>query len=187
MMKTIQWAQFTWDLAKTSPGRPALPPSFSIRRATQDDEEAIRSVILSAFTLDSEWNSFFFLVRPLFETALDELFGQNSEPLCLVVSHGPRVIGASGLSVERDACNHLLTGPCLSLEYRNRGIASAMLAHSLSFLREAGLTSVRGLTKEGTAAAQFIYPKFGSAHAAAPDSLIAELRKRRSEPPKKKA
>jgi hypothetical protein len=184
MMKTILWAQFTWDLAKTAPGRPALPPSFSIRRATPGDEEAIRSVTMSAFTLDSEWHSFFFLVRPMFETALEEIFSQDDDPLCLVVSHGPRIIGASGLSVERDACSHLLTGPCLSLEYRNRGIASAMLAHSLSFLREGGVTTARGITKEGTTAAQFIYPKFGSTHAPAPEALIAELRKRRSESPK---
>ncbi|MDD5349247.1 MAG: hypothetical protein PHQ12_03455, partial [Chthoniobacteraceae bacterium] len=76
--------------------------------------------------------------------------------------HGPRIIGASGLSAERDAKRHLLTGPCLSLEYHNRGLGSALLAHSLLALREAGLSTVRGETKRGSAAAQFLYPKFGA-------------------------
>lgn len=174
-MKAIQWAQFSWDLSKPLPERPTLSPAFSIRRASPDDEESVRSIVRSGFTLDSEWNSFYAVIRPMVDGALDAIFAADGEPLCLVISHGPRVIGVSGLSVDRDACTHLLTGPCLALEYHNRGFASALLAHSLGTLREAGVAIARGVTKAGSTADQFIYPKFGATRAPAPESLTAEL------------
>jgi predicted acetyltransferase len=94
------------------------------------------------------------------------VFHEQNDPLCLVVSHGARIIGASCLSGEREVRSHLLTGPCLSMEYHNRGLATALLAQSLLTLREAGVSLARGITKEGSITAQFIYPKFGSALAA---------------------
>lgn len=177
-MNPIQWAQFSWDLTKATPSRPSLPSAFAIRRATRDDEITVRTVVMSGFKLQSDWNAFFYVVQPMVEAALERLFDDKAEPLCLVMAHGPRIIGASGLSVEKEACNHLLTGPCIAMEYHNRGLASALLAHSLNFLREAGLSTVRGVTKEGSATAQFIYPKFGSARVEPPETLCAELGKR---------
>lgn len=162
MMKLVNWVQFSWDLSKNPPSCPALSPSFSIRRATADDEAAVRSIVLSSFTLDSDWNSFFGEIRPLLEEALAEVFHEKDDPFCLVLVHGPRVIGASGLNAERDARQNLVTGPCLALEYHNRGFGTALLAHSLQALREAGLTTVRGETKRGSATEQFLYPKFGA-------------------------
>ncbi len=177
-MNPIQWAQFSWDLTKTTPGRPPLPSAFSIRRASREDETTVRTVVMSGFKLQSDWNSFFYLVEPMVEAALERLFDDKADPLCLVIAHGPRIIGASGLSGEKEVCNHLLTGPCIAMEYHNRGLASALLAHSLNFLRETGLSTVRGVTKEGSATAQFIYPKFGSARVTPPETLCAELAKR---------
>ncbi|MEI8235290.1 MAG: GNAT family N-acetyltransferase [Verrucomicrobiota bacterium] len=162
MIKLVHWAQFSWDLSKNPPVCPALPPSFSIRRATAEDHSTVRSVVLSSFTLDSDWNPFFGEIRPLIEAAISEVFHEKSEPFCLVISHGPRIIGASGLGGERDARRHLLTGPCLSLEYHNRGLGTVLLGQSLLALRDAGVSTVRGVTKQGSAAAQFLYPKFGS-------------------------
>jgi len=90
------------------------------------------------------------------------VFHEKHEPLCLIVAHGARIIGASALAIEPEAQNHLLTGPCVSMEYRNRGLASALLTQSLLTLRDAGLPIARGVTKQGSPAAQFIYPKLGS-------------------------
>lgn len=161
-MKQVDWVHFSWDLTKCAPPCPDLPPAYAIRRATPGDQATACAVILSAFTLDSHWNPFFREVRPLLETALHEVFHEKSEPLCLLLTHGTRIIGASGLSCEREAKKHLLTGPCLSMEYHNRGLASALLAQSLLVLREAGVATAKGVTKQGSATAQFVYPKFGS-------------------------
>jgi predicted GNAT family acetyltransferase len=72
------------------------------------------------------------------------------------------VIGASALTTNPDATNHLLTGPCILMEYRNRGLATALLAESLIALREANLTVAHALTKQNSPASQFVYPKFNS-------------------------
>ncbi|MDD5349246.1 MAG: hypothetical protein PHQ12_03450, partial [Chthoniobacteraceae bacterium] len=88
MMKLVHWAQFSWDLSKKPPVCPALPPSFSIRRAASEDQAAVRSVVLSSFTLDSDWNSFFGEIRPVIEEALAEVFEEKNDPFCIVLSHG---------------------------------------------------------------------------------------------------
>ena len=162
MMKLVNWAHFSWDLSKNPPVCPSLPPSFSIRRATSEDHTSARMVVISSFTLDSDWNPFFGEIRPQIEAALTEVFHEKNDPFCLVLTHGVRVIGVSGLSSERDAKQHLLTGPCLALEYHNRGLGAALLGQSLLALRDAGISTARGITKQGSAAAQFLYPKFGS-------------------------
>lgn len=161
-MNMVNWVRFSWDLSNFAPVCPQVDPSFAIRRATPEDQDAVRSVVMSSFTLDSEWNPFFREIRPLIETALSFMFDEKREPQCLVVTHGVRVIGVSGLTVESEAQNHLLTGPCIVLEYHNRGLATALLAQTLCGLRDAGLSTARGLTKLGSTGAQFIYPKFGS-------------------------
>ena len=161
-MNTVNWVRFSWDLSNFAPVCPPLPPSFAIRRAVQEDRETVGTLVMSSFTLDSDWNPFFREVRPLIESALADVFDEKREPFCLVVTHGARIIGASGLTSEPDAQNHLLTGPCIALEYHNRGLASALLAQSLIALRDAGLATAWGLTKLGSTGAQFIYPKFGS-------------------------
>ena len=162
-MNTVNWVRFSWDLANFAPVCPPLPPSFAIRRVVQEDQETVGSLVLSSFTLDSDWNPFFREVRPLIESALSDVFDEKREPFALVVTHGARIIGASALTAEPEAQSHLLTGPCVALEYHNRGLASALLAQSLLTLRDAGLSTVRGLTKLNSTGGQFIYPKFGSA------------------------
>jgi len=161
-MKMVNWARFSWNLTNFAAVCPAVAPSYSIRRATPDDQDTVKSVVLSSFTLDSDWNPFFAEIRTLLEAALTTVFHEKHEPLCLIVAHGARIIGASALAIEPEAQNHLLTGPCVSMEYRNRGLASALLTQSLLTLRDAGLPIARGVTKQGSPAAQFIYPKLGS-------------------------
>jgi len=141
---------------------PPLPPSFNIRRATAADQEVISTLVRSSFTLDSEWNPYYAETRPILDRVLAQMFPEKGDPFCLVLSHGGRIIGVSGLSAEIEAYNHLLTGPCISMEYRNRGLASVLLAESLVALRDAGVAIARGNTKAGSTCGQFIYSKFGS-------------------------
>jgi GNAT superfamily N-acetyltransferase len=47
-------------------------------------------------------------------------------------------------------------------EYRNRGVGSGLLAASLGFLRDKGLSKVRGVTRANSTVARFVYPKFSS-------------------------
>ncbi|MEO7723486.1 MAG: GNAT family N-acetyltransferase [Chthoniobacterales bacterium] len=46
------------------------------------------------------------------------------------------------------------------MEYRNRGLGTALLRESLRQLRAAGLYRATGFTKGNAPAAKFLYPKF---------------------------
>ena len=70
------------------------------------------------------------------------------------------MIGASILIPDAAAGNHLTPGPCVLMEYRNRGLGTTLLEESLRQLRAAGLSRAAGLTKNNAPAAKFLYPKF---------------------------
>ena len=175
-MKLVRWTRFSWDLTRLAPVYPAIDSHYRIRPATAEDENAVRSVVFSSFTLDQNWNFLLREIREQLDASLDSVFhdrtertqpkrrqepGDSHERFCLVVTHGSRIIGASALSAWRDAGNHLLTGPCILMEYRNRGLGTALLANSLLTLREVNLTTVYGLTKQKSPTEQFVYSKFG--------------------------
>lgn len=167
-MKLVYWARFSWDLSKLAPVYPAIDSHYRLRLATAGDETAVRNVIFSAFTLDSNWAFLLSSLRDKLEDAISSVFHEKydkhdrSERPCVVATHGSRVIGASALTAHPEAENHLLTGPCVLMEYRNRGLATALLAESLIALREANVPTAHGLTKRDSPGAQFVYTKFDS-------------------------
>ena len=46
------------------------------------------------------------------------------------------------------------------MEYRNRGFGTRLLEHSLTRLREAGLSEAIGIAIESAPVTKFLYPKF---------------------------
>lgn len=159
-MKLVRWKRFTWDLGKL-PALKSDAARYTIRVAMQDDEKSVRSVISSAFSLDMDWSDTLKSLRDHFEAQIDKVFTEKEVP-CVVILHGMRIIGASSMDPGREAENHLLSGPCVLSEYRNRGLGTTLLHRSLSLLRDAGLDKARGITKYNVPAAKFIYPKFNS-------------------------
>jgi len=156
----ISWICFEW---KTS-GLPAAGDSvspFVIRPAEKDEEENVGKMISSAFSMDPTWGD---IARVLLENVASSLGTAFARPApsCVVLLHGHRIIGASLLDTNPDSANHLLTGPCILHEYRNRGLGSGLLRDSLAFLGEHEVGTVRGITRDHSTAARFIYPKFGS-------------------------
>src|SRR4030095_12400194 len=146
-MKLVRWKRFTWDLTQlpapaSMPGQP-----YTVRPAYGDDSEAVSKIILSAFTLDSAWSDTFANIREWLSNQITAAFDREAAP-AVVITHGTRVIAASALSTDVDADTHLISGPCVSMEYRNRGLGSALLFHTMSQLREGGLRAVEGVTRE---------------------------------------
>ena len=160
-MKLVRWTRFTWDLTKLADVRmePDLP--YRIRAAVKDEKAAVRDVITGAFSLDMDWNDMMAMLRERFDEAVDEAFS-GREIRCLVLTNGSRLIGASALDTGVGAENHLLSGPCVLNEYRNRGFGSVLLYHSLLKLRDAGVMNAHGITRQNVPAAKFLYPKFNS-------------------------
>jgi hypothetical protein len=85
-----------------------------------------------------------------------------ASPTCsiLALRHGLRIIGAAVISHDSGAEIHLTPGPCISMEYRNRGFGTRLLEQSLSKLREAGVKEAFGVAKENAPVSKFLYPKF---------------------------
>jgi predicted N-acetyltransferase YhbS len=160
-MKLVRWTRFTWDLTKLPPQGRVLEANYHIRPVTRDEEKTVRSVIASSFALDMNWSDTLKTMKDWLETKLDEVFEHKAAP-CLVVTHGTRVIGASTLDMSREAECHLVSGPCILNEYRNRGIGTELLFQSLSALREAGIEQARAITKSNVPVAKFVYTKFNS-------------------------
>ena len=164
-MTLVRWKRFTWNLEKTPPRGEASLPSFLIKGASREDERVTADVILNALALDYGWGDVLRGFRASIESQLGPAFHLQPVP-AIVVRHGQRIIAASLLTTEPDAETHLLSGPCVLSEYRNRGIGSALLLESLHFLHNAGLTTASGITRESSTAEKFVYRKFGSVSAA---------------------
>lgn len=158
-MQLSRWKRFRWDLERLEP--PLEPPArFTIRPALKEEEDAIRKTVLSAFSMGLAWADAFRKMNPDMIKTFDEQFPLHPEHT-QVVLHGTRIMGASMVTTDPDAANHLITGPCIIHEYRSRGLGSALLRASLEVLRAEGLTHAYGVTADRSVAARFVYPKFG--------------------------
>jgi GNAT superfamily N-acetyltransferase len=157
-MKLINWVQFTWDLTALPPTPAELPEHYEISAASADDETELRRVITSAFALDPEWNPTMNEVMQTIEGWLANAFESDAKTT-LVLRHGARIIGASALDPAGE--NHLSPGPCILMEYRNRGFGTKLLDRSLRALRDTGLERAIGIAKENSPVTKFLYTKFG--------------------------
>jgi GNAT superfamily N-acetyltransferase len=160
-MNLVRWTRFSWNLAQLPKEEPALPPQYRIRPILKEEERLVRNMVISALALDQDWADTLKTVQEKFENQIEEIFTRK-EGYGLAVMHGSRIIGASIIDVDSDAVNHLVSGPSVLGEYCNRGIGSALLYHSLQFLRDHALQTAHGVTKTIAPAAKFVYRKFGS-------------------------
>jgi len=160
-MKAINWIRFTWDLATVPEAESELPEHYQIAPSLREDEKELRRVIASSFTLDPTWNPDMQEAMQTIETWLDRA-SETETTTFLALRHGTRIIGAAVVSVDPSAENHLAPGPCILMEYRNRGFGTRLLERSLSTLRVAGLTEASAIAKESSPATKFLYSKFAS-------------------------
>lgn len=151
------WLRFTW---KTS-GIGALPAGGDlIRHAAREEGDDVLRVILLSLAMDSGWNDSLAMVEQYFKAELARIFNAEN-PLCLVLPKGNRLIAVSLLDPSPEAPFHLVSGPSVLMEYRNRGIGSRLLHASLAELGERGIAAATGMTRAKTVAATHVYPKFG--------------------------
>ena len=153
------WLCFEWKTGGLPENEVSFEP-FTIRLAEKSEQEGISKAIRSAFSMDSVWGDVSRALAEKISLNLDAAFSLP-EPSCMVLAHGSRVIGASVLDASPDAESHLSSGPCILHEYRNRGLASGLLAASLGFLQKKEISVARGLTRSNSITARFVYPKFG--------------------------
>jgi hypothetical protein len=156
----IRWVRFEWDLSAMPGEEVALPKHYQISPATAADETGLRKAISSAFLLDPCWNPAIAQTIQTIQPWLDDAL-TSATKICLALRHGTRIIGASVISTEPAADNHLVPGPCILMEYRNRGFGTALLERSLKLLGESGVTRAFAIAREDAPVTKFLYPKFG--------------------------
>ena len=158
-MKLVNWVRFSWDLTKLPPLDCELPEHYEIAPTSRDDEGELRQVISRSIVLDATWNPAMQEVMQTIDAWLDEAFASPTS-IFLALRHGLRIIGASILSPDPSGETHFTPGPCVLVEYRNRGFGTGLLEHSLQALREAGVAEAVAVSKENAPVAKFLYPKF---------------------------
>lgn len=156
-----RWSRFVWKTDALGSLQVPAAGGDLIRRATREEGEDVLHVILLSLSMDSGWNDSLQVAEEYVKAAVTRIFNAE-EPLCLVIPKGNRFIAASLLDPLPEAPNHLVSGPSVLMEYRNRGIGSRLLHASLTELRERGLASVSGVTRDKTVTSRYVYPKFGS-------------------------
>jgi hypothetical protein len=158
-MKLLNWVRFTWDLNEMPATPVDLPNHYQISPASKENEKEVRKVLSCSFLLDPAWNPAIGEVMHTLQSWLDRAFIAQ-ENTCLALRHGNRIIGASVLCLDPDAENHFAPGPCILMEYRNRGFGTRLLQASLKLMRDAGLTKATGIARELSPVAKFLYPKY---------------------------
>ncbi len=160
-MNWSNWIQFRWDLTQLPQFGVELPEHYEIGPATAEDQVELRKVISTSFVLDPAWNPSTQEVMETIEPWLERAFGTPATT-CLALKHGLRIIGAAIVLQDAETEVHLAPGPCVSMEYRNRGFGTRLLEQSLTKLRDGGLKEAVGIAHENAPATKFLYTKFKS-------------------------
>lgn len=152
------WIGYTWQTADL-PALDAGNPGDIIRPAVREEAEEVLQVLISSISMESGWNNALAGVDSFLRGAIARLFNEG-DPLCLVIAKGRRFVAASLLDPDPSAPFHLVSGPSVLMEYRNRGIGTRLLHASLCALRDRGISTVNGITRANTASCRYVYPKF---------------------------
>ncbi len=179
MIVTTPWNHFVWQTASFATP-PILKRPFSVRHARLEEKEQATQVALLSLKMNTEWHDATDVTSACIQEAAEAAFSEDSEPPCLVIAHGQRIIGVSILNLHSEAAYHLTSGPWVLMEYRNRGFGSALLHASLHELAQHGLTEARGMTRGNSIASRYVYSKFeGVMNAVAAPVRASEIIKKK--------
>jgi ribosomal protein S18 acetylase RimI-like enzyme len=159
-----QKLRFTWDLTTLPTYEPKLKSTMKLHDLGPNaDIDAIWTTIERSHATDQSWGVG--LKERLKQLEDYVHYGINDAKLTfMAIEDGPRYIAVSGLHpVAGTEMPQLITGVCVTNEYRCRGLGTALLYASLKFLKDAGLNQASVITKERLTASKYLYPKFDSA------------------------
>lgn len=165
--KPTKLCLFRWNLSSLPGEIGQIPKPYALRAAEEKELNAALRVIRSSYELDPDWSGCGRYIEDVILPGVRKTFDEGTT--CLFIRHGKRVIGASAyiLAPEGDGV-HLVSGPCVLSEYRNRGIGVALLGATLKALQAGGAREATGFTRPNTVSAKFLYSKFGGHPVTAP-------------------
>ena len=159
-MKKTGWVNFVWDLAGNELPAVATPRQYRLSLVKAAEREQLQAVIEKSFVLDPGWNAALHMIDAQVKSSIAAAFDSESANW-LALQHGARIVGGTLLMTDPGAPAQLLPGPCILIEYRNRGLGTLLLCSALRHLRGAGMMRACAKTRVNSPAARFLYPKFG--------------------------
>jgi GNAT superfamily N-acetyltransferase len=160
-MKKTRWVNFVWDLGGNELPTVTTPRQYRLSLVKAAEREQLQGVIEKSFALDPGWNAALHTIDAHVKSSIAAAFDSESANW-LALQHGARIVGGTLLLMtDPDAPAQLIPGPCILMEYRNRGLGTLLLCSALHHLRDAGMIRACAKTRENSPAARFLYPKFG--------------------------
>lgn len=159
-MKKTGWVNFVWDLAGNELPAITTPRQYRLNLVEAVEREQLQGVIEKSFALDPGWNAALHMIDAQVKTSIAVAFDSESASW-LALQHGARIVGGTLLTTDPAAPTQFVPGPCILMEYRNRGLGILLLWSALRHLRDFGMTRACAKTRENSPAARFLYPKFG--------------------------
>lgn len=154
------WINFAWDLTAAELPAAEVPKRYRLESTGPEDHEETRAMITRAFALDPTWNSSLEEVHAVVENSIARVL-ESTATSCMALRHGSRIIGGLFIALDQSQPEQLVPGPCVLVEYRNRGLGTLLLGNALRHLRDAGVKRASAIAKPGSPAARFLFPKFG--------------------------
>ena len=158
-LRPISLVRFHWKLNHLKPPLPEVPKPYTMRVAAENELAEAQRVVHASYNLDHEWSGAGTYINEVVLPGLKKVFANEAN--CLFVLHGKRIIAASAYAAEPEDGIHLVTGPCVLIEYRSRGIGGALLGATLNALRGGGLKEAVGQTRPLSPASNYLCGKFG--------------------------
>jgi hypothetical protein len=158
--RPVALARYTWNLQELASGAGEVASPFVLRTAGDQEADEAVSLVQASYNLDPEWSGCALHIKGTVLPAVMKALAK--EPTCLFVQHGNRIIAASVFDCEPGTGEvHLVSGPCVLIEYRNRGLGGTLLGATLQALRDRGLHEATGQTRPNSASAKYLCRKFG--------------------------
>jgi hypothetical protein len=85
----------------------------------------------------SGWNAALHMIDAQVKSSTAAAFNSESASW-LALQHGARIVGGTLLMTDPDAPAQLVPGPCILMEYRNRGLGSLLLCSAFPICETAG-------------------------------------------------
>ena len=153
-MEKTRWANFVWDLAETKLPAISAPRQFRLSLVKAAERRQLQEVIEKSFALDPSWNAALHMIDAQVKSSIAAAFNSESASW-LALQHGARIVGGTLLMNDPDGSTQLVPGPCILVEYRNRGLGAFLFRSALRHLRDAGMTRACAGTRESSPAARF--------------------------------
>ncbi len=161
-MKSKSWMKFAWELGAVPEVPASVPFGLRLQVVTSEEEPDLFEVLAKSAGLDSSLINAGRGLQRYFSEEAPRLW-RGKQRRSLAVCHGERIIAGTVYLLKEDEPAHLVSGPCVLSEYRNRGIGAWLLHYSLYDLQTQGLKKVFGVCKQHSILEKYIYPKFGGA------------------------